>query len=99
MSNQFVRCSPRCESFKCGQRALIYQGRQVYCRWADDDCSGATCNYAICIRGRLLPNGGCGLTIKRKTNDEDLSPEIIGDEPELKLKGKILKRIKGEDIY
>ncbi len=53
----------------------------------------------MCIRGRLLPNGGCGLTIKRKTNDEDSSPETLQDEPELKLKGKILKRMKGEDIY
>ena len=77
--------------------ALNYQGRRVYCRWAEDDCSGATCNYAICTRGRLLPNGMCGLNIKRKT-DEDSGPEI-SDEPEIKLKGKILKRMKGEDIF
>jgi len=39
----------------------------------------------------------CGLSIKRKTY-EDSGPEVE-KEPEIKLKGKILKRIREEDIF
>ena len=83
-------CSPKCEFFKCGQRALNCQDRRMYCRWAEDDCAGASCNYTICIKGRLLPNGVCGLTIKRKTS-EDFDPNIEKG-PSIKLNGRLLRR-------
>ena len=88
-------CFAKCEFFRCGQRALTFQGQRTYCRWADDICAGGTCNYAICIKSKLLQNGVCGLAIKRKTY-EDGGPETL--KPTIKLKGKILKRFKEEDI-
>ena len=96
LSNQSNNCSPRCEFFRCGQKALTYQGNRTYCRWADDICSGATCNYTICVKGRLLPNGTCGLTIKRKT--EEATPDSIKI-PEIKLRGRIQKKISEDELF
>jgi hypothetical protein len=95
LSNETKRCSPRCEFFRCGQKALTFQRGDTYCRWADDYCRGAACNYTICVKGRLLQNGICGLTVKRITNEEKL-PEEAG-EVKIKLKGKTLRRL-GKDI-
>jgi hypothetical protein len=95
LSNETKRCSPRCEFFRCGQKALTFQRGDTYCRWADDYCRGAACNYTTCVKGRLLQNGICGLTVKRITNEEKL-PEEAG-EVKIKLKGKTLRRL-GKDI-
>jgi hypothetical protein len=97
LSNEVKRCSPRCEFFRCGQKALINQRGGIYCRWADDYCRGASCNYAICARGRLLQNGICGLTIKRKTS-ENRKPEEIEEDIKIRLKGKALRRLGKEGL-
>jgi len=68
----------------------------MYCKWADDNCVGSKCNYALCIRGRLLSNGVCGLSIKRKTNEE-MGPEVIKIE-NIKLREKLKKRFREEDL-
>jgi hypothetical protein len=57
-------CSSSCEFFRCEQRAVVMRGQDFYCRFADDECTPATCKYTRCVKGRLLPNGRCGLTIK-----------------------------------
>lgn len=44
----------------------------------------------------MLPNGVCGLTVKRKTY-EDSGPDVEKG-PGIKLRGKLLKRIRKEDI-
>lgn len=75
-------------------------GRRIYCRWADDDCVGSTCNYSLCIRGKLLTNGVCGLSVKRKTNEE-VGPEtkkVDSKIESVKLRGKILRRFRENDI-
>ncbi len=91
------RCVPRCEFFRCGQRALTFQKTRAYCRWADDLCSGPDCNYASCGRGRLLANGTCGLSVKRKTRDET-GPEVF-ETPPIKLRGKLRRRIQEDDLF
>jgi len=90
-------CFPGCEFFRCGQRALNYQGKRAYCRWADDDCAGATCNYTVCLKGRLLPNGTCGLTIKRKTSEE-ATPDTM-KLPEIRLHGRMQKKIGEDELF
>ena len=93
-------CFPACESFKCGQHTLTSMGRRIYCRWADDDCVGPTCNYALCVRGRLLSNGVCGLSVKRKTNEE-IGPEAIEVDNKvdnIKFRGKLSRRFKEDEI-
>jgi len=49
------------------------------------------------MKARLLPSGACGLNVTRKT-PEEAGPEIL-EEPKVKLKGKILRRFKEEDIF
>ncbi len=76
---------------------MTFQGRRAYCRWVDDACTSGTCNYAICLKSRLLADGLCGLTIERK-NQEETGPEVL-EEPKIKLKGRILRRFKPEDVF
>ncbi|MCJ7770739.1 hypothetical protein MUP37_04080 [Candidatus Bathyarchaeota archaeon] len=71
-------------------------GRRVYCRWADDDCSGPSCNYAICLQRRLVSGGQCGLTIRRKTGEE-IAPENA-DKIDVKVKGKLLRRFRDDEL-
>ena len=89
------RCFPGCESFRCGQKALVYKSQRIYCRWADDDCSGPECNYAICLQRRLVGGGLCSLTIRRKT-DEEIAPEDL--KIDVKAKGKLLRRFRDDEL-
>ncbi len=89
-------CSPTCELFRCGKKAVLYRRNEVWCKWTDEECEVANCSYATCIKRRLLPGGICGETVKRKT---------IGREPEetpipvVKLKGKALRKIGEKEIF
>jgi len=74
---------------------LVREGSKLYCRWADDICAGTTCNYVICVRGRLLANGVCGLTVKRKTIEEEKMEE---EKIPIRIKSKTLQRLGGDEI-
>ncbi|UCH31971.1 MAG: hypothetical protein JSV05_00820 [Candidatus Bathyarchaeota archaeon] len=89
-------CYPRCKLFKCGKNAAIYRGKDVWCRWTDEKCNVANCNYATCIKRRLLPEGICGETIKRKTTEKRME-ETVG--PPIKLRGKALRRVGEKEIF
>ncbi len=67
-------CVPLCRFFRCGQRALADRGRQVWCRWVNDVCTGGRCKYAACAQRKMLANGKCGVFVKRRTVGE-LTPE------------------------
>jgi len=71
-------------------------GQRIYCRWADDDCSGPRCNYALCLQKRLLAGGICGLTVRRKTKEE-LAPEATPGVSVL-VKGKLLRRFREDEL-
>ncbi len=88
-------CFPRCEFFRCAKKAAVHRGDKVWCTWTDEKCNISNCNYAICMKRRLLPNGICGETVKRKTAEKE--PEEIG--PPVKLRGKIVKKIGEEEIF
>ena len=96
MAEEPKPCYPACDSFKCGQRALTQMGQRIYCRWADDDCSGPRCNYALCLQKRLLAGGICGLTVRRKTKEE-LAPEATPGVSVL-VKGKLLRRFREDEL-
>jgi len=72
-------------------------GQRLYCRWADDDCSGPECNYVICLQKRLLAGGTCGLTVRRKTKEE-LAPEAVQG-VDIRVKGKLLRRFREDDLF
>lgn len=90
-------CTPRCNLFKCVKRALKFQGDKSWCDWGSDACSPKDCNYAVCVKRRLLPNGVCGFTIKRKTA-EDIKPEEFMTES-LKAKSKLLRRMGEKEVF
>lgn len=89
-------CSPICpfRSFLCTKKALMIRRRrnrlEPLCTWTGDRCIGYRCQFAICTRHALLPDGRCGLMVRRKKR-------ISIDEEALSSGGseyKISRRIK-----
>jgi len=89
-------CSPKCEMFRCGKNAVMVRGNAIWCQWTEEKCEVANCSYATCIKRRLLPNGVCGETVKRKTEERE-PEEVVG--PPVKLKGKALRKIGEKEIF
>ncbi len=89
-------CSPSCNLFKCGNNAITYRGKNVWCRWTEEECNVANCNYATCVKRRLLPDGVCGETVKRKTTERQME-EII--DPPIRLRGKTLRKVGEKEIF
>ena len=56
---------------------------------------GPSCSYAYCARGKLLPGNRCGLAVRRITSDK-ITPEDF--KLDIKLKGKLAKKLGDEDI-
>lgn len=91
LSQAAKKCSSKCEFFKCGQRALYLSSDRVLCRWADDECAGATCSYAFCMHRHLLTDGTCGMSVKRRTTEEKGPDEV--EVAKVKLRGKVLRKL------
>ncbi|MEM1944456.1 MAG: hypothetical protein QXI97_01730 [Nitrososphaerota archaeon] len=68
-------CNPLCRFFRCAKKALDFKRNPPWCNWVEAACIGYQCPYAQCIQAKLLPDGRCGLFVKRKTNEveEDLT--------------------------
>jgi len=62
----------------------------------DEPCNVANCTYSLCVKRRLLPQGVCGETVKRKTVEKRL--EEVPLEP-IKLRGKALRKIGEKDFF
>jgi hypothetical protein len=91
------RCDPSCEFFRCEQRAITKEGTKIFCNWGEDECRGPSCNYGLCVKGKMLANGICGLTIRRKTKgvDEEEIDRIQG----IKIRGRLSSRLKEKELY
>jgi len=50
----------------------------------------------MCLKRRLLPQGVCGETIKRKTVETE--PEEVSS-PTVKLRGRALRKIREKEIF
>ncbi|MHA1833638.1 MAG: hypothetical protein ACTSV7_06565 [Candidatus Baldrarchaeia archaeon] len=90
------KCSPKCNRFRCGGKYLTFRGGTPWCRWTDEPCNPADCNYAICVSRRLLPGGICGETLKRKTVEKRPEDEIL---PTIKVRGKIFRKIGEKELF
>ncbi|MEM2739259.1 MAG: hypothetical protein QXQ29_00440 [Candidatus Bathyarchaeia archaeon] len=92
-------CTPRCEFFRCRQKALKWRSDTAWCMVSGDPCIGYKCNYASCERRKMLNDGRCGLTIK---SESSLSLEEIERETmpkvSVRVKGKLTKKLKFEDL-
>jgi hypothetical protein len=45
-----------------------------------------------------MPNGVCGMTVKRKTKEEEFEPELL-EASDINIKGKLKKRFKSTDFF
>jgi hypothetical protein len=88
-------CFPKCKSFRCSKNAIELRGDIVWCRWLDENCNAANCTFATCVKRKLLPNGICGETVKRKTT-ETLPEEEVHP---LRLRRKALRRIDEREFF
>jgi len=93
---QSKACSPRCPSFKCAKNSAFYRRDEVMCKWTEEACNVANCQYSICMKRRLLPQGICGETVKRITTEKSFDDDI--DVP-VKLKGKALRKFGDDEFY
>jgi hypothetical protein len=76
---------------------MYFRGRGVvWCRMTEEQCNVANCTYAMCMKRRLLPQGICGETVRRKTVEKDLDDGFFEDS--VKLKGKALRKL-GNQVY
>jgi hypothetical protein len=89
-------CSPTCSAFKCAKNSAFYRRDAVWCRWTEELCNVANCQYSMCMKRRLLPQGICGETVRRKTVDRN--PEDFIDEP-VRLKGKAFRKLGERELY
>lgn len=90
------KCSPDCQRFRCGKNLLQFRGKAVWCRWTDEPCNPANCNYPVCMTRRLLPNGLCGETIRRKTVEKMPEQDIVQT---VKVRGKTYRKIGEKEIF
>jgi hypothetical protein len=68
----------------------------MWCRWTEELCNPASCSYALCVNRRLLPNGVCGETLKRKTVERDLEEDLVST---VKVRGKTFRKIGEKEIF
>lgn len=97
MEESVKYCYTSCKSFRCGQHAINIQGPNSYCKWTGDKCIGSMCNYALCIDRKMLPNGVCGFSIRRKTEEKVLSKSEEDDK--IKIKVRALKKLRTDDLF
>lgn len=79
-------CNPLCRFFRCVKKALNYKQNPPWCDWSSAACIGYKCPYSSCAQLKLLPDGRCGLFVKRKTTE-------VGP-PEVKIGADIANRAK-----
>ncbi len=65
-------CTPLCpfRAFMCTRRALVIRRRrgrlEAFCEWSGDRCIGWRCQFAVCMRHALTPDGKCSLLLRRE---------------------------------
>ncbi|MCS7139144.1 MAG: hypothetical protein N3F04_02075 [Candidatus Nezhaarchaeota archaeon] len=100
------QCNVWCEFFKCAKKAIIrpamnpYRGQthqsMLICRETSGECLGQKCQYAICIKNALLPNGLCGLEYRmEKRQVRSIEQEVRKFEEKY---GSMLKRFRSKKI-
>lgn len=66
---------------------------------SEDWCIGSKCNYAFCVKRKMLNDGSCGLSVKveaRKLDIEEIEREV--PRIDVKVKGRASRRIRIDDL-
>ena len=95
MPNKPKFCSATCEFFRCDQRAILFKGKDIQCKFADDVCEPRTCKFARCAKGRLLSNGSCNIAIETKRFDV----RFDNVEKPIDLPEKLAQKVKEKKFY
>jgi len=69
-------CNPLCRFFRCAKKVLDYRRNPLWCNWVDAPCIGYQCPYAQCVQVKMLPDGRCGLFVKRRSAEVEEVPRI-----------------------
>lgn len=64
---------------------------RAWCNWTNEPCNPANCTYAMCRNRRLLPDGVCAYSIKRRTKDEEQPEDLLKEE--IKVRSKLLRKM------
>jgi hypothetical protein len=91
-------CQSTCPSFKCSKNSSYFSRGTVWCRLTDELCNIKNCTYPMCYKRRLLPQGICGETIKRKTVEKE-PEDLFDDSDSVHLKGKALRKLGDKDYF
>ena len=90
-------CFPQCRDFICTKKALRLNGRTAWCQWTEEPCQPKKCNYAVCSKRQLLDNGVCGLSMKRRTQEDTRPEEYLRDE--IKVSSKLMRKTGEKRIF
>jgi len=94
-----TECTPQCpfRAFKCTKNSLVIRRRrdrlEALCEWTGDRCIGWRCQFAVCIRHALLPDGTCSLMIERKDRKPPIDEEAAKMETRYADLRRKLKRV------
>ncbi len=99
-------CNSLCPFFKCAKGALVFGSKVIkgrpqkvaYCRWVGDVCLGYKCQFAMCERRALLPNGKCAYAIKFKDESEEMFKEIEKSDYDTKVKSILSRKVGRKDM-
>jgi len=76
---------------------MLYRRDSIWCKQTEENCNVANCTYSMCLKRRLLPEGVCGETVKRKTVEKDLDDDFSAES--IRLRGKALRKLGDKEIY
>jgi len=68
----------------------------AWCRWTNEPCDPGNCSYAMCITRRLLPNGICGESLRRKTIEKEPEEERFQT---IRVRGKVYRKIGEKELF
>lgn len=98
-----TECSPLCpfRAFKCTKNALVIRRRrdrlETICDWTGDRCIGWRCQFAVCMRHALLPEGTCSLMAEKKERKPSIDEEALRVKSQYTDIGRKLKK-RGLDV-
>jgi len=75
---------------------LEFRGKTAWCKWTNEPCDPGNCSYAMCIARRLLPNGICGESLRRKTIEKEPEEERFQT---IRVRGKVYRKIGEKELF
>lgn len=94
-----TECTPLCpfRAFKCTKNALVIRRKrdrlEALCEWTGERCIGWRCQFMVCMRHALMPDGTCNLMVERKERKPPIDEEAAKIASKYSDLGKKLRRM------